>query len=71
VGFLLTGDLTSAVLLALIGHLHMAPSTVSRYLITALQVFPAPLLMLIMGIFYLWVYVRSGPWSASETEAPS
>jgi hypothetical protein len=30
----------------------------SGQIMIAAQAFPAPLIMLVMGIFYLWVYVR-------------
>jgi len=36
----------------------MPPSGLSEQLLIALQVFPAPLILLVIGVFYLWVYAR-------------
>ena len=57
-GFALNGDVTWAIVLGLIGRLHMPPSGLSEQLLIALQVFPAPLILLVIGVFYLWVYAR-------------
>jgi hypothetical protein len=70
-GFILTGDLTWAILLGLIGRLHLAATGFSGWLSTALQVFPAPLMLFAMAIFYLWVYAREGLSSAHESGAQS
>jgi hypothetical protein len=67
-GFILTGDLTWAILLGLIGHLHLAATGFSGWLSTALQVFPAPLMLLVMAVFYLWIYARSSSRPAPEAE---
>ncbi len=57
-GFVLNGDVTWAIVLGLIGRLHIAPSALSDQLLIAVQVFPAPLILLVIGVFYLWVYAR-------------
>ena len=57
-GFALNGDVTWAIVLGLIGRLHMPPSGLSEQLLIAVQVFPAPLILLVIGVFYLWVYAR-------------
>jgi len=57
-GFVLNGDVTWAIVLGLIGRLHMPPSGLSEQLLIAVQVFPAPLILLVIGVFYLWVYAR-------------
>jgi hypothetical protein len=57
-GFVLTGDLTWAFLLGLISKLPLSMTGLSEEILTAVQVFPAPLILLVMGVFYLWVYVR-------------
>lgn len=67
-GFVLTGDLTWAILLGLINHLHLSTTGLSGEILTAVQVFPAPLIVLVMGVFYLWVYARKSPRSDAETE---
>jgi hypothetical protein len=57
-GFVLNGDITWAILLGLINRLHMSTAGLSGEILIAVQVFPAPLILLAMGVFYLWVYVR-------------
>lgn len=64
-GFVLTGDLPWAILLGLINNLHLPSTRLTGQLLTAVQVFPAPLILLVMGVFYLWVYVRRCPAHAS------
>jgi hypothetical protein len=56
--FLVTADLSWAILLALIPHLPLPPTELTRQFLIAIQVFPVPLTLLATGIFYLWVYVR-------------
>jgi len=56
--FVLTGDLTWAILLGLINHLHIAATGFPGQMLMVAQVFPPPLILLITGIFYLWVYAR-------------
>jgi hypothetical protein len=57
-GFLVTADLPWAIVLGLISKLHLPATALARQMLIAAQVFPAPLILLLMGIFYLWVYVR-------------
>jgi hypothetical protein len=64
-GFLFTGDLSSAILMGLINHLQLNTAGLAGQILMAVQVFPAPLTLLVMGIFYLWVYLRR-----SSAEAP-
>jgi hypothetical protein len=65
-GFLLTGDLTWAILLGLINRLHLSTTGFSGQILVGMQVFPAPLILLVMGVFYLWVYARKAPRSTPE-----
>jgi hypothetical protein len=60
-GLVLTGDPTWAILLGLINHLHLAATGLSGWALMALQVFPAPLILLVMAVFYRWVYARKSP----------
>jgi hypothetical protein len=57
-GFVLTGDLPWAIVLGLINNLHLPSTRLTGQMLTAIQVFPAPLILLVMGVFYLWVYAR-------------
>jgi len=58
VGFLFTGDLAWAILLALLSYLQLPTTGLSGQMLTGVQVFPAPLILLVMGIFYLWIFLR-------------
>ena len=62
-GFVLTGDLPWTVILAVINRLGAPPEGLALRMLVAVQVFPAPLILLVMGIFYLWACVlrRSDP----------
>jgi hypothetical protein len=68
-GFVLTGDLTWVVLLGLINRLHSPATGLSHWILIALQVFPAPLILLLISVFYLWVYARECSHSVLEAEA--
>ncbi len=56
--FVLTGDLPWAILLAVINKLHLPASGLSAQLAAGVQILPAPLVLLVVGVFYLWVYAR-------------
>ena len=57
-GFVLTGDIPWAILLSLISKLQLSTNGLTGQILTAVQVLPTPLILLVMGVFYLWVYVR-------------
>ena len=57
-GFVLNGDLSWAIFFGLISHLRLPATPLSGQILVAVQAFPAPLILLVMGIFYLWVYAR-------------
>jgi hypothetical protein len=65
-GFVLTGDLPWVVILALIGRLHLPATWFFQQMVMAVQVIPVPLILLTMGIFYLWVYVRGSSNPTAE-----
>jgi hypothetical protein len=68
-GFVVTGDLPWEFFLAFIKSFHLlTPGLSGRMLLVAL-IASAPLILLVMGVFYLWVYVRR--WSASTVSAGS
>jgi hypothetical protein len=74
--FVLTGDLLWSVFYAFITTLHLPAAGLPGRMLMAAQVFPAPLILLVMAIFYLWVYARccSAPAASAESgsnrEAP-
>jgi hypothetical protein len=57
-GFVLAGDIPWIVFLSLIDKLHLPATRLSGRILTAVQVFPVPLILLTMSVYYLWVYVR-------------
>jgi len=57
-GLVLTGDLSWAIYFGLTNNLHLSGAGMSGQILTAVQVFTVPLILLVMGIFYLWVYPR-------------
>jgi hypothetical protein len=57
-GFVLNGDLAWAIFFGLANNLHLHLTRLTGEMLIAVQVFPAPLILLVMGVFYLWVYVR-------------
>jgi len=69
-GFVLTGDIPWAIFLGLINKLHLPMAGLGGKILIGMQVFPVPLILLIMGIFYLWVYVRRSNMIAT-TEHPA
>jgi len=68
-GFVLTGDLSWAILLTSISYLHVSATSLSGELLTAVQIFTAPIILLAMGIFYLWVYVQRNSKPAPHASA--
>jgi len=57
-GILLTGDLQWAIFFSILKHFSASVSWLSGPLLIAVQVFPVPLILLVVGVFYLWVYKR-------------
>jgi glucan phosphoethanolaminetransferase (alkaline phosphatase superfamily) len=57
-GFALTGDITWAIILGIINNLHVTMTRQAGQILTVIQVLPAPLILLVMAIFYLWVKSR-------------
>lgn len=68
-GFICTADLTWLIVLELIRKLQLPPSDLTRWMVEAVQVLPAPLSLLAVGVFYLWVYLRRTPETMSANEA--
>jgi hypothetical protein len=64
-GVVLTGDIPSAILTNYWNNLHLSTVGIFGQILTVLLARPVPLILLAMGIFYLWVYVRR---TAPDTE---
>jgi hypothetical protein len=60
-GIVLTGDIPSAILLIFTRNLNLSPAGLAGKILTAVLLEPTPLILLAMGIFYLWVYLRREP----------
>lgn len=58
-GFVLIGDIPWAIFFGVISKMHLPAKAVTRTILTAVQVFPVPFILLVMGVFYLWAYARS------------
>ena len=56
--FLLTGELQWAIFFRLLKHLSPSSTWLSERGVMALQIFPVPLILFVVSVFYLWVYVR-------------
>jgi hypothetical protein len=55
-GFVVTGDIPWAIFAGLARILHLPQTRLTGRILMAVQVFPVPLTLLAMGIFYLWIY---------------
>jgi hypothetical protein len=56
--FLLTGELQWAIFFRLLKHPSLSSRWLSGNVLMALQIFPVPFILFVVGVFYLWVYVR-------------
>jgi hypothetical protein len=45
----------------LANNLHISTTRLSGQILTVALVQPAPVILLAMGIFYLWIYLRREP----------
>ncbi len=70
-GFVLTGDIPWTILLGAIRYLHLSTIGFSGQVLRAALVIPTPLILLVMGIFYLWIYVVRSSASAAVAVAGS
>jgi hypothetical protein len=57
-GIVLTGDIPLIILRILADNLHIPTAGLSGQILKVTLTRPVPLVLLAMGIFYLWVYVR-------------
>ena len=64
----LTGDLTWAAFMGFIRGMHVSMDGLSGQVVTAIVIFPVPIILLIVGAFYLWVYARREPRQSSNAE---
>jgi len=57
-GFVLNGDIPLVILMTLTRSLHLFTSALFGQILTVALMRPTPIILLAMGIFYLWVYLR-------------
>jgi hypothetical protein len=69
--FVLTSDLPWAILLGLIKSMHLSANGLSAQMWMAALTLPTPLILLVVGIFYLWAYVSRSSASAEPAESGS
>jgi len=60
-GIISTSDIPLTILLVLTKDVHMPTAGWPGQLLTVLLTRPIPLILLTMGIFYLWIYLRHDP----------
>ena len=58
VGIVFTGDVPLAILVILTNNWHGSTAGIFGQILTVVLTRPAPLILLVMSIFYLWVYLR-------------
>jgi len=61
-GFLLNADITLASLNIIFNKLHVEISGFFGTILALLMIRPASLILLLMGLFYLWVYLRQADY---------
>jgi len=59
-GLVVTGDLAWVFFVALIRSLHLPATGLPWQILLAALIVAAPITLLVMSVFYLWVYARSG-----------
>jgi hypothetical protein len=70
-GFVFTADVPLTIVYILSKNLHISLAGQSGLVLTALVNRPTPIVLLAMGVFYLWIYVRRNPaQDAMEELAP-
>jgi hypothetical protein len=60
-GLYSTADIPLYILAIHTANLHISTAGISGQMLTVVLMRPTPLILLAMGIFYLWVYVRRDP----------
>ena len=60
-GIAITGDIPLALLGGLTENSRISTASLSGQMMTVLTARPIPLILLFMGVFYLWVYIRHTP----------
>jgi len=67
-GVVFTADIPLTIFLILTNNLHLSTAGLPGQLLTVVLMQPTPLILLVMGIFYLWIYLRRDPAEAATAE---
>jgi hypothetical protein len=70
-GLVLTAEIPWAILLTILRHLQMPPSHWATLVLIGIQVFPIPLVLICMSLFYLWLPSRIEPSAAGMNACES
>jgi hypothetical protein len=71
-GLVLTGDIPLAILSNLANDLRVGTAGIFGKILTVVLLRPASIILLVMGIFYLWMYLRrTAMTSTAESEEPN
>jgi hypothetical protein len=69
-GLIVTGDISWIAILSLIERLFASAPSLSARILTNVQVFSAPCILLSLGVFYLWVYVARSSGKSTSAAVP-
>lgn len=67
-GVVVTGDIPSAALVVLSKNMQGNAAGIFARIVTIVRMRPAPLILLALGIFYLWMYIRRSAAEASDAQ---
>jgi hypothetical protein len=70
-GLVLTGDISGMILFAHMSGLHIPVTGLIGQILMVVQLCSVSLILLLMGVFYLWVYVRSCSADAVPSPCPA
>ena len=57
-GLVFTGEMSWVIALGILDHIPLPNTALWNEVLTGVQILPAPLSLLAVGVFYLWVYAR-------------
>ncbi len=67
-GIVSTADIPLTILIFFTIALHISTAGISGQILTDVLMWPTPLILLAMGIFYLWIYLRHDPAGVANAE---
>ncbi len=67
-GIVFTADIPLTLLVIFTNALHISTAGLSGQILTDVLMRPTPIILLVMGIFYLWIYLRHDPAGVATAE---